>query len=124
MTHQIVGSIALLLQTLTAMVLISAGATKLAEPAPIRRTIRALRVPGAPNLAMILGTLESGAGFTLVLFPGQWVTALWISGLAAMFAAAAVFAIVRDLDVECACLGSGVSARVLLPKIYPVAVLV
>jgi hypothetical protein len=111
MTPQIVQSIVLALQMLTAMVLIWAGASKLAEPAPIRRTVQALHFPGAPILAMTLGLLESGAGLALVLLPGQWVTAFWISGLAAAFAAAAVFAIVRDLNVECACLGSSVSAR-------------
>lgn len=107
----VVQSIVVVLDTLTAMVLIWAGASKLAEPASIRRTIQALQLPVVQMLAMALGVLESGAGLALVLLPGQWVTALWIFGLAAIFAAAAALAIFRDLDVDCACLGSIRSAR-------------
>ena len=101
---------ALGLQTVTATVFVLAGCTKLANPAPISRTVAALGIPRSSVVAAALGSLEVGAGLALVLVPGRWFTALWIAALAVVFGGAAGLAIVRNVRVECACLGSTASA--------------
>lgn len=98
------------MQVGTAVLLVWAGASKLAEPAPIRTTIAALGVPWAPGVAMVLGLAELAAGSALVLLPGSLLTALPIICLACAFGAAAALALVRKVQVDCACLTAAASA--------------
>jgi hypothetical protein len=107
---QIIPLAALGLQIATAVVFVLAGSTKLANPVAIRRTISVLGIPRSTELAAVLGTLELGAGLALMLLPGQRLTALFVAILALLFGGAAGFAIIRNISVDCACLGSIASA--------------
>jgi hypothetical protein len=101
---------ALLAQIATAMLFVWAGASKFAQPGPIRTTIAALKMAWSPALALALASCEIAAGLALLLLPGRWLTAILISALACLFSAAALFATIRHLHVECACFGSSRSA--------------
>lgn len=112
--NQVIQVSVLAVQVLVAMLFVWAGASKFAQPGPIRTTISALRMPWSPalDLALVpaLGSCEIAAGLALLLLPGRWVTAILISGLACLFGAAALLAIIRHVRVECACFGSSASA--------------
>jgi hypothetical protein len=100
----------LLAQSLAAMILLSAGCSKLVQPAAIQRTLRSLELPFSLALALALGILELTAGLALILLPGERVTAVCIAVLAVAFACAASVALLRGVEVDCACLGSSDSS--------------
>ena len=103
--------LALLLQIAAAAVLLVAAATKSAEPATIREVIEALGVPWPRIVAFVLGAGELTTSLALLILPGSAFTAGMVSVLVITFTAAAAISLGRRLQVECACFGSSVSAR-------------
>jgi hypothetical protein len=102
--------VALVIQAGAAVVLLFAGAGKLAQPAGIRQTIGALGLPGPPAvLAAALAVVELGAAAALVMAPGSLVTAAAVLGLGLVFALAGAAAMARPIRVHCACLGPALS---------------
>jgi uncharacterized membrane protein YphA (DoxX/SURF4 family) len=107
---QTIPSLVLLLQVSVAAVLVWTGGSKLADPSSIRRTIEALGLPWPNALAASLGCSEVALGLTLVLFPHSWFTAVLLAGLGATFGAAGAWALLKHVQVECACFGATRSA--------------
>jgi len=106
------GMLALAVQAGAAVVLLFAGAGKLAQPAGIRQTIGALGLPGRPAaLAAALAVVELAAAAALVVAPGSLVTAAAVLGLGLVFALAGAAAMARPVRVHCACLGPALSGE-------------
>lgn len=103
--------IAFATQVAAATTLILAGGLKLAQPAQLRATLQALGVPQPSVVTAILGVAELGGGACLILAPGSWLAAGWVSMLGMMFGAAGIVAILRRLHVECACFGWAVHGQ-------------
>jgi hypothetical protein len=101
---------ALSIQAVAGLVLLFAGAQKLAQPADVERTIRALDLPGSPRaLAAGLGVTEISTAAALVLAPQSLLTAALVVALGAGFATAGMVAMARSMRVHCACLGPALS---------------
>jgi uncharacterized membrane protein YphA (DoxX/SURF4 family) len=94
---------------------IAAGVGKLADPGSLAQEIAnyQLLAAAAPYLAIALPAMEVVAGLALLLGPRPWraAGAAAIALLLVMFTGAVVFALVRGLDIDCACFGKG-SGRV------------
>jgi uncharacterized membrane protein YphA (DoxX/SURF4 family) len=94
---------------------IAAGASKLLDPGALAQEIAnyQLLTAAAPYLAIALPATEIVAGFALLLGPRPWraAGAAAIALLLVMFTGAVVFALVRGLNIDCACFGTG-SAQV------------
>jgi len=104
--------VALVIQAAAALVLLYAGASKLAQPEDIRKTIGALGLPGSPIvLAAALGVAELGAAALLVVVPASPVTSAVVLALGGAFAVAGALAMTRRVQVHCACLGPALSGR-------------
>jgi uncharacterized membrane protein YphA (DoxX/SURF4 family) len=88
-----------------------AGSAKLADPSAIRGVISALGVPWPSAVAFCLAVGELATGLSLILLPGAWVTTGCVIALALIFTGAAVMALRRHLQVECACFGAALAAR-------------
>ncbi len=93
---------------------IAAGASKLRDPAGLAQEISSyqLFVQAAPYLAIALPAAEIVAGLALLLGPRPWraAGAAAIALLLVMFTGAVVWALVRGLDIDCACFGAGSGA--------------
>src|SRR5437588_144813 len=103
--------VAFALQIGTGAALVAAGSTKLAEPAPLQRVVHALGLPWPTRAASLLATCELATGLALAMLPASWLTASLVALLGVTFAIGAGLAIWRGLQVECACFGSALSAR-------------
>jgi len=95
----------LLFQSFAAGTFFWAGAWKLAAPRSIQATLEILGLPGGAGLAASLGAVEIIAAVTMIVLPGSWVPAALIIALAGIFGSAAVVALRRRLQVDCACFG-------------------
>lgn len=110
----------------TALVLLQAGAAKLATPRSLRGTLDALGVPAVPLVAAAVPGLEIVTAAGLLLAPSHLFTPILVAGLGTVFAAAALRAILTQSVVSCACFGTiearlGVRQIVLLPAWLGVA---
>ncbi|HEX6686107.1 MAG TPA: MauE/DoxX family redox-associated membrane protein [Candidatus Limnocylindrales bacterium] len=88
-----------------AVLLLYAAARKFASPAPFRRTLDELRVPGARALGPAVASAEIVAAMGLVAAPRSAFTAILVVGLGFCFAGAALVALVRGQRIHCACYG-------------------
>jgi putative oxidoreductase len=96
-------------------VLISAGLFKIGDPWAFAEAIahyRLLPAQGNQVLAAILPWWEISAG--LLILAGLWTrpAGLLAGALFAAFGAAVAAALLRGLDIECGCFGTGAAGRV------------
>ena len=91
----------------TAVLLLYAGARKIAAPQPFRQTLDALRLPAADVLVLVVPVVEIAAGAALVASPRSVATTVVVAGLGAAFAGAALLALHRGERIRCACYGPG-----------------
>jgi len=98
--------LSLLLQTGAAVVLLFAGAQKLANPTALRGTVIAVGLPYPELVACAAATIELATGAALVLVPGSPATATALAGLGMVFAGTGALALMRRIHVNCACLGA------------------
>jgi putative oxidoreductase len=90
---------------------VASGASKLRDPAGLAQEIAnyQLFTSAAPYLAIALPAAEIVAGLALLLGPRPWraAGAAAIALLLVMFTGAVVWALLRGLDIDCACFGTG-----------------
>jgi putative oxidoreductase len=90
---------------------IAAGLSKLRDPAALAQEIGnyQLFTAAAPYLAIALPAAEVVAGLALLLGPRPWraAGAAAIALMLVMFSGAVVWALLRGLNIDCACFGTG-----------------
>jgi putative oxidoreductase len=93
---------------------IAAGLSKLRDPAALAQEIGnyQLFTGAAPYLAIALPAAEVVAGLALLLGPRPWraAGAAAIALMLVMFTGAVVWALLRGLNIDCACFGTGSGA--------------
>lgn len=92
-----------------ALVLVWAGASKLAYPAQVASGFSALGLPGGRLLARVVPVVELGLAVALLAAPVPG--ALGTLVLLALFSAMLARAVVRGVDAGCGCFGPGSYAR-------------
>lgn len=88
-----------------ALLLATAGATKLFDPVPTGRLLAVLGLPGPPAAARVLGVAEIACGVAVLVGVGP-AALVAMSALYAAFAAVLFIARRRQPDVPCGCFGA------------------
>lgn len=90
---------------------IVAGLSKLRDPAGFAQEIANYQLAAglAPYLAMVLPPIEVVAGVALVGLSSSWrrAAALALGGLLVMFTVAVLHAVLRGVNIDCGCFGTG-----------------
>ena len=103
------GVIGLVASGLLALVLVWAGASKLAYPAQVATGFSALGLPAAAALARVVPLVELALAVALLAAPVPGAVGTLV--LLALFSAVLARAVVRGVDTGCGCFGAGSYAR-------------